>query len=211
MLKLVHKVCPDVDFSSQLGPPVIRDSWKSDFPNSSASSSRKASPSAYPSGSVSQHSGLSPNPTNVIDLSSAISFHHRKHSGVTDSSFDSLSDAEESDGGRPLTLVQEIGLPSLHPVPSDNPHSRQSSIDLAFQYTGRSSNYHLANQLRRVKGDYQVEARHGSADRSDEDDVDMQDRSVSTRRNEFWTRPPVCRNFIWIHSPFNKLTSSVYQ
>ncbi|KAF7965830.1 hypothetical protein HWV62_41248 [Athelia sp. TMB] len=172
----------NVDFDSQLGPAIIRDSWKSDFANSSASGSRKTSPaSTYPVASSSQHSGLSPNPANLIDLSSAISFHHRKHSGVTDGSFDTISDAE--DGAPPLRLVHEIGLPSIN-------HK-----DLAFQFTGESSNYHLAHHARQVKENYRVDAKHGSAGRNDggdgTNDVDMHDGAgFPGRRAEFWSTPP---------------------
>lgn len=192
------QICPNVDLNSQLGPPVIRDSWKSDFANSSPSGSRKVSPSStYAVRSTSQHTGLSSNPANVIDLSSAISFHHHKHSSITESSFGSLSDDEDEEpvGGRPLTLVQEIGLPNIHPLTLAPTHA---SIDLAFQFTGRSSNYHLASQVRRIKENYIVEARHESAERSEEDDAEMQHADAPIRRQEFWSRPPVRRLFISI-------------
>ncbi|KAH7926730.1 hypothetical protein BV22DRAFT_1008428 [Leucogyrophana mollusca] len=199
------RVClrPEADFSEELGPPVIRDSWKTEAESARLPSphEKSSSPSAPSSRLKGSPASLRSNALPPVGVSSAIVPSSRISSrsrgtprSDTDSSdYFSSSESEEvgelslSRGMKRLTIR---GLePAMEPAAENSP-----LMDSQVRFHGKSSCFKLIEPTRKLReehmvtlGVYSPESESGGTNRhSPASPIDV----APTRRPEFWATPP---------------------
>lgn len=209
---------PEIDLDAQLGPPIIRDSWKTEHqtvsPTASASSNAHVKPSfkhddvshmaAQSIGSIplparlppqlypdrKDHSRSSSNSSSVVvALGSSVSPDCRR-SPSTGGSQESWSDSDESDDdSSPLSA----GARRLTMGPMESTGSRDVSMENPLMFVGKSSSYGLSCRVRKMKAGYMDEAvRVGVERETGGDDGDHISKYIRPhRRMQFWTTPSV--------------------
>ncbi|KAF7315601.1 Zn(2)-C6 fungal-type domain-containing protein [Mycena indigotica] len=175
--ELLHHVRPDADFSSELGPPIVRGSWKDDIGGSSSSSAGKASarsrrPSSPPRTSIRFTSHL------------ALNSHWRQDNSDSDdsdelNSSDSENMADVIKGDlRKLTATYDQGKRSSGDDPLDT---------ITTRFHGKSSLISLIDMTRRYRELF-IEEENKQQD--EQKPKTLKDHYTPTRRNEFWEPLP---------------------
>ncbi|KAI0047765.1 hypothetical protein FA95DRAFT_1492043 [Auriscalpium vulgare] len=195
---LLKRLRPDADFSAELGPPVVRDSWKND-----ESGAYLRAPSAAPhmerKSSASSFTSRIPYPT----LPSVTPIPRDRISSRASLSQEFASDAEQdnwpsddylsSDEEEPLaTTMKRLTLLEMDPQIKAN-----RMLDNSVRFHGSSSSFKLVTVTRELKMKHLLEMI------GVEDDSIMQDVAppvpnvsegpdvpdVDNRREEYWTAP----------------------
>jgi hypothetical protein len=210
---------PEIDLDAQLGPPIIRDSWKTEHQTASpasASSNVKISPvkssfkhsvshmAAQSIASIplparlppqlypdrKDHSRSSSNSSSVVvALASNVSPDCRR-SPSTGGSQESWSDLDESDDdSSPLSA----GARRLTMGPMESTGSRDVSMESPLMFVGKSSSYGLSCRVRKMKAGYMDEVVRVGVEREIGDDAgDLIPKYIRPhRRMQFWTTPSV--------------------
>ncbi|KAF7321610.1 Zn(2)-C6 fungal-type domain-containing protein [Mycena kentingensis (nom. inval.)] len=180
--ELLHRVRPDADFSTELGPPVARGSWKEDYETAVADSSRRQLQQSPPRTSLKFSSHLALNSYWQHDLSD---------SDGSDE-FDS-SDSEDMAEGikcnlRDLTAENQRDLEPLN-----------------ARFHGKSSLFTLIDMTRRYKRRHLSEAGHSK----DDNVATFEELYTATRRSQFWTCLPWEKQWEGCTSDNSELLASV--
>ncbi|KAH0827908.1 hypothetical protein J3R83DRAFT_3537 [Lanmaoa asiatica] len=174
METLLKRLRPEADFSEELGPPVIRDSWKTDPEPSCRMSPHEKSTS--PSASCSRLNG-SPSswrsagtPRSDTDLSS---------DDYTSSESEEVGELSLSRGMKRLTIR------GLEPT-----EDHRSLADNQVRFHGKSSSFKLIEPIRKLRDEHVSRItgveEHSRSSRDSASPI----TAAALRRPEFWTTPP---------------------
>ncbi|KAF9241629.1 fungal-specific transcription factor domain-containing protein [Melanogaster broomeanus] len=199
MEALLKRLRPESDFSEELGPRVVRDSWKADpelppraspHAMSSSSSAPSLRPKASSSGSL-RCSALPPvGVSNSFNPSSCIDSRSRRSAGTprtdTESSDGYTSSDSEEVGELSLSRgMKRLTIRGLEPA-QDNP----SLADSQVRFHGKSSWFKLIKPTQKLRDEHMHRVSGGDErDRSIRDSTSPVN-AAALRRPEFWTTPP---------------------
>lgn len=191
MEALLKRLRPEEDFSEELGPPVIRDSWKSDQDSVLGPLPRQksSSPSALPSNVRSTPPGSLPQITNTLVPSSSRASIRSRHSGGTprtdtdlSSELDTSSESEEVGELSLSRGMKRLTIRGLEPA-----QERSILADSQVRFHGKSSWFKLIEKTRKLRDEYRVTGGAESAAMHYENSSPV--NTAATRRQEFWTTP----------------------
>jgi hypothetical protein len=185
---------PEIDLDTELGPPIIRDSWKIDHqaegPSASTLSKENilpTEPSFKPGGS-----NLWPQPMAGISSSASVptklypdrkdhsrSSSHSASSSVAVANLSNVSPDHrrspstggsqdswsDSDDSDDESSPLSTGARRLTMGPMESTHSRTVSMESPLMFVGKSSSYGLSCRVRKMKAGYMDEAIRDSVDR----------------------------------------------
>ncbi|KAF9227310.1 hypothetical protein BS17DRAFT_775262 [Gyrodon lividus] len=200
MEALLKRLRPESDFSQELGPPVIRDSWKtdSDPPRHPSPDEKSSSPSIHssrlkgsPSGSL-RCSALPPvGISNTINPSSCVSSRSRRSAGTprtdTDLSSDGYTSSDSEEVGE-LSLsrgMKRLTIRGLEPT-QDNSYLPDSQV----RFHGKSSCFKLIEPTRKLRDEHMHRVTGGDERNRSSRDSTSPVNAAALRRPEFWTTPP---------------------
>ncbi|KAH9052246.1 fungal-specific transcription factor domain-containing protein [Lactarius vividus] len=142
MEALLKRLRPDLDFSAELGPPVVRGSWKNESSTSASGSIGGKKTTSQPLPPLSTLTPLvlsrKPSPTSL--------------SAVSDDDDEALSDVDDLRD----RLVQSMKRLSLLDKKPQEKASRL--LDGAFRFHGRSTTYNLVSATRELRTRYLLES-----------------------------------------------------
>lgn len=190
MEALLKMLGPDIDLDAELGPPIIRDSWKTDHPKTVPTSSKLTivppEPSLKLQNEQSRSFSHSASSSVVITTPPSASPNHK--CSPSTGSVGSWSDSDESDGdSNPTnTDTRRLTMNSMEPTTV-----RNMSMESPLLFVGKSSSYGLSCRVRKMKAGYMDEASRAGAEREmgGEDSNYISEYSRPHRRPEFWTIP----------------------
>ncbi|PIL36105.1 transcription factor [Ganoderma sinense ZZ0214-1] len=210
---------PECDFSAELGPPIIRDSWKNADPAPPASSSDKAlsdSPKVITSSpSISRKQSLAslaaPQPNRACPTShtgkvsgtakpSKAAGKRRQPSGYDspsnsdDASSSSLSDSSEVDELGELSIVRGMKRLTLRGLEPAEGSPERYLNDNQLRFHGKSSSFKLISHTRELMQRHIVETSSDGRQSNSPADIQLPS-STSNKRPEFWTLPPWEKTF----------------
>ncbi|KAJ4498061.1 fungal-specific transcription factor domain-containing protein [Lentinula lateritia] len=215
---LLQRLRPGQDFSAELGPPVVRDSWKDPKPSSeispSASRLRVSSPSKLAphldsniSIPLSSHLKIHTNPS----TSSKMLPYHRTRQGSATNSTDSSSSQYDSSDADELVDNFEKGMQRL------TLHSGHSQLQGAGPYDrfhGQSSYIKLVDATRKLRQAHimaQKEELGHSSGSNTSTTSPSPEISNALRRLEFWRAPKWELVYEGLHVDSPKLLDSVLE
>ncbi|KAL4073873.1 fungal-specific transcription factor domain-containing protein [Scleroderma citrinum] len=180
MEALLKRLRPEEDFSEELGPPIIRDSWKNDLEPCRQSLSP---PSTLPSNLKTSSSG-SLRPGSLPLLSDA--FSSSLHAADTDlsSEGDTFSESEEVGElslSRGMKRLTERGLVPAQEIPY--------AADSQVRFHGKSSWFKLIEPIRKLREEHVYSVTSGPDSNGFSQNNINQVNAAATRRREFWTTP----------------------
>ncbi|CAL1706909.1 unnamed protein product [Somion occarium] len=196
MEAVLRRLRPEADFTPEIGPPIPRDSWKSESPAMQSSLSRQTTSSSQSQGSslvppqpslaVSGGSGVShaaPYPGSgpiMIALTHATSRDNVRGSGASseDDEPSSASSSDSEDYGE-LSLVRGMQSLSLKPLES---HDNRTVPDSQWRFHGKSSSFKLINTARKLQNEASKVAGESTHD-------DNPHQIGAHRRPYFWNSP----------------------
>lgn len=193
MEALLKRLRPEEDFSEELGPPIIRDSWKSDQdPGRPPSPHRKSSsPSAYPSNVRSSPSGSLPQISNTLAPSSSRASIRSRNSGGTprtdtdlSSELDTSSETEEVGELSLSRGMKRLTIRGLEPA-QEKPFLADSQV----RFHGKSSWFKLIEQTRKLRDEHVYRVTGGAESAAIHQRNSSPVNAAATRRQEFWTTP----------------------
>ncbi|KAI1784087.1 fungal-specific transcription factor domain-containing protein [Ganoderma leucocontextum] len=221
---ILKRLRPECDFAAELGPPIIRDSWKNADPAPPASSSDKArsdSPKVINSPSISRKQSLAslaaPQPNRACPTShtgksrgtaktSKGGKHGRMSSGYDspsnsdDPSSSSLSDSSDTDDLGELSVVRGLKRLTLRGLEPTEGSPERYLNDNQFRFHGKSSSFKLISHTRELMQRHIVET--SSDGRQSNSPADVQLPSpTSNKRPEFWTLLPWEKTFENVDDP----------
>ncbi|KIK97752.1 hypothetical protein PAXRUDRAFT_135686 [Paxillus rubicundulus Ve08.2h10] len=199
MEALLKRLRPESDFSEELGPRVVRDSWKTDPEPLRRLSPRETSSSPSvpsfrlknsPSGSL-RCSALPPvGVSNTINPSSGITSRSRRSAGTprtdTDLSSDGYTSSDNEEIGE-LSLsrgMKRLTIRGLEPA-QDN----SSLPDSQVRFHGKSSCFKLIETTRKLRNDHIHRVTGGDERSRSSCDNASPVNIAALRRPEFWTTP----------------------
>ena len=161
---------PEADFFNELGPPVIRDSWKTDTEHPLRTSPHEKSTS--PSASSFRHKSLrtAGTPQSDTDSSSA---------GYTSSDSEEVGELSLSRGMKRLTIR------GLEPTQDHHPFT-----DNQVRFHGKSSIFKLIEPTRKLRDEHVHRVAGGEQSRSTRDSTSPIN-AAALRRPAFWRTPQV--------------------
>ncbi|KAI6134590.1 fungal-specific transcription factor domain-containing protein [Pisolithus thermaeus] len=191
MEALLKRLRPEEDFSEELGPSVIRDSWKNDQDSvlGPLPPQKSSSPSALPSNVRSSPSGSLPQITRTLVPSSSRASIRSRYSGSTprtdtdlSSELDTSSESEEVGELSLSRGMKRLTIRGLEPA------QEQSILaDSQVRFHGKSSWFKLIEQTRKLRDAYRIT---GGAERATmHHENSSPANTAATRRQEFWTTP----------------------
>jgi hypothetical protein len=200
---LFSQLRPESDFSEELGPIFVRDSWKTDPepPRRLSPHETSSSPSVpslrlkgSPSGSL-RCSALPPvGVSNTINPSSGASSRSRRSAGTprtdTDLSSDGYTSSDSEEIGE-LSLsrgMKRLTIRGLEPA-QDNPSLPDSQV----RFHGKSSYFKLIETTRKLRDEHIHRVTGGDERNRSSHDNATPVNTAALRRPEFWTTPSVSR------------------
>ncbi|KAF9820301.1 hypothetical protein IEO21_01515 [Rhodonia placenta] len=193
MEALLKRLRPEADFTVELGPPVVRDSWKSRSllpfattvpPPGSAFKSIRHGTFGVGSPSISKPKrSRRQKDTSIPATTSTESLHNADQS----SSDSSLSGSDNEDSAVELSLVQgmtHLTLRGLRPAHLPTKHA----TDGQWRFHGKSSSFKLINTARELKQRH-IDAATG-ADSPDSSSTSTSYVAHAPRRQPYWTSLP---------------------
>ncbi|KAG2111269.1 fungal-specific transcription factor domain-containing protein [Suillus discolor] len=196
MEALLKRLRPEADFSEDLGPPVVRDSWKHD-----AEPQYRRSPDEKSSSPVARlRSRGSPSlpPVGKFLPSSSVSVRSRRSAGTprtdTDLSSDACTSSESEEVGE-LSLSRGMKRLTIRGLEPAQEHG--SLVDSQVRFHGKSSCFKLIEPTRKLREEHinrifqesgSTDAESGSGSRSSPESTSSV-CFTPTRRPEFWTTP----------------------
>ncbi|EIN11920.1 hypothetical protein PUNSTDRAFT_142130 [Punctularia strigosozonata HHB-11173 SS5] len=205
---LLKRLRPNEDFTDELGPPIVRGSWKNDPPHKrSTSAQSRGETSKTRAQTTSQIQSLSPpsssfgsaplphlrsNPNSPVVREAAAKgkspsgSSKREDDGNDESSSDDVSSDVEELGELSLTRgVKRLTFRGLEPAGEPAPHSENQ-----LRYHGKSSSYKLVGMTRRLREEHRAELRKTETEaEADESVAASPEDDRSNMRDEFWTMP----------------------
>ncbi len=208
---LCFQLRPECDFATELGPSIIRDSWKnadSVPPPSSSDKARSDSPKVVTSSpSISRKQSLAslaaPQPNRACPTA-----HTRQGSGASkagkrrqpsgydspsnsdNASSSSLSDSSETDELGELSIARGMKKLTLRGLEPTEGSSERYLNDNQLRFHGKSSSFKLISHTRELMQRHILET--SSDGRQSNSPADIQLPSpTGNKRPEFWTLPPV--------------------
>ncbi|THU95658.1 hypothetical protein K435DRAFT_966309 [Dendrothele bispora CBS 962.96] len=158
---LLKKLRPDQDFSNELGPPVVRGSWK-DPPNTSsvpsASGSLEPSSSSPSPGYSHRSSHLLISPTTSKNRDHSHARRHSRDNSLSGRSSDSPYSSDPDD----LVDGYEGGMHQLTLRKASHLHSEESKEEQHERFHGQSSSMKLIDATRRFKQQHFIESVGGA-------------------------------------------------
>ncbi|KAF8134641.1 fungal-specific transcription factor domain-containing protein [Boletus edulis] len=182
MQALLKRLRPEADFSEELGPLVIRDSWKTDPepPRVSPPLEKSTSPSA----SSVRHKGSPSGRSRSNALPSSRST--RTLRSDTDLSSDGYTSSDSEEVGE-LSLsrgMKRLTIRGLEPTQDHRPIT-----DNQVRFHGKSSCFKLIEPTRKLRDEH-VNRLTGGEERSCSSRDSTPIDAAALRRPEFWTTPP---------------------
>ncbi|KAH7914147.1 fungal-specific transcription factor domain-containing protein [Hygrophoropsis aurantiaca] len=190
---------PEADFSNELGPPVIRDSWKTEsepprHPSPHEKSSSPSAPSKMKGSPASLRSNALPQVavSSAIIPSSRISSRSRGTPRSDSDSSDYFSSSESEEVGE-LSLsrgMKRLTIRGLEPTAENN-----TIIDSQVRFHGKSSCFKLIEPTRKLREEHMVNLGMYPSDLDSGTGNSHYQQSASpvdfapTRRPEFWATP----------------------
>ncbi|KAG2146394.1 fungal-specific transcription factor domain-containing protein [Suillus bovinus] len=196
MEALLKRLRPEADFSEDLGPPVVRDSWKQDEePQYRYSPDEKSS---SPVGHLRSRGSPSVPPVGKFLPSSSVSVKSRRSVGTsrtdTDLSSDGCTSSESEEIGE-LSLSRGMKRLTIRGLEPAQDHG--SLVDNQVRFHGKSSCFKLIEPTRKLREKHinrifqesgSTDAESGSGSRSSPESTSSAS-STPMRRPEFWTTP----------------------
>ncbi|KAI6040273.1 fungal-specific transcription factor domain-containing protein [Pisolithus marmoratus] len=176
MEALLKRLRPEEDFSKELGPPVIRDSWKNDqdlvhYPSPHQKSS---SPSVPPSNVRASPGSLQPG--SLPQISNTL---------IPSSSRANTSSESEEVGELSLSRgTKRLTIRGLEPA-----QEKSSLADSQVRFHGKSSWFKLIEQTRKLKDEHAYRVTGGAENATIHQENSSPLNVAATRRPEFWTTP----------------------
>ncbi|TBU33907.1 fungal-specific transcription factor domain-containing protein [Dichomitus squalens] len=224
MEALLKRLRPELDFSTELGPPVVRDSWKNSPPAPSSDKARSASPKAIdhsPSVSRKQSlASLAAHPTNrPCPVPSGAkgggqtksrtasgkqpsrgsqrrqpSGHESRSDSDADASGSSLSDSSETDDLGELSVARGMKRLTLRGLEPAEGSPERYLNDNQLRFHGKSSSFKLISATREFKQRHMVETSSDGRQSNSPASVQMAS-DAGCKRPTFWTLPPWEKTF----------------
>ncbi|KAI0703341.1 fungal-specific transcription factor domain-containing protein [Cerioporus squamosus] len=198
MEALLKRLRPESDFSAELGPPIPRDSWKTD-PAPPASSSDKA---RSDSPKVLEHSPTLARKQSLVSLTAPPPNHQGPEARGTrtgfqlehDASCSSLSDSSETDDLGELSVVRGMKRLTLRGLEPTEVSPDTYLDDNQLRFHGKSSSFKLISTTREFMQRHIVESSSDGRQSNSPADIKVP-LPTSTKRPEFWTLPPWEKKF----------------
>ncbi|KAG8213977.1 hypothetical protein J3R82DRAFT_10726 [Butyriboletus roseoflavus] len=197
METLLKRLRPEADFSEELGPPVVRDSWKTDSEPPCCMSPHEKSTS--PSGSSSRPKGspsrsLQSNPLsafNATNHSTCIGSRSLRSAGTprsdTDFSSDDWTSSDSEEVGE-LSLSRGMKRLTIRGLEPTQDHC--SLADNQVRFHGKSSCFKLIEPTRKLRDEHVNRVTGGEEHNRLTRDSNSPINAEALRRPEFWTTPP---------------------
>ncbi|EEB89361.1 hypothetical protein MPER_12550 [Moniliophthora perniciosa FA553] len=199
---------PDHDFTNELGPPIIRDSWKTDETETREPSAPGTSATSTPRRSAVHRNAPAPSsrlPSAIQVSKSSSHLNLRKHSGShaagsLATANDSHDSDYESETSSKLYSSESDGLvdtytAGMHRLTLRGPDAPAEEDDNHTRFHGKSSSMNLVDATRKLKQQHILQ----TIDNDDPSNHTSQPDSVlvssSTRRPEYWRFPKW--EFVW--------------
>ncbi|KAA1473897.1 hypothetical protein DENSPDRAFT_931268 [Dentipellis sp. KUC8613] len=184
---LLKRLRPEADFSAELGPPIVRDSWKTDAPPNDARTNSNPAPRLPPSIPV---TSLPTNATRLIPRQP--SFARIPGEGLFDIDREHVSDEQvsEDEDVFEIHLSKSMKRLRLHELEPDEKGDR--SLDAQVRFHGSSSPFRLAAATRQLKLNRMNELKSEGASPVDEARDQRPGHQVaesSSLREYFWRSP----------------------
>ncbi|OAX39998.1 hypothetical protein K503DRAFT_715433 [Rhizopogon vinicolor AM-OR11-026] len=197
MEALLRRLRPEVDFSEELGLPVVRDSWKNgaDSQRHPSPQEKSLSPVAHGSPSASSR-GLHPvGVSNTILPSSRVSIRSRRSAGTprtdTDLSSEAYTSSESEEIGE-LSLSRGMKRLTIRGLEPAQQHGLLTDSQVRFH--GKSSCFKLIEPTRKLREEHMNRVIQGAYSPDGESRSSPESTSsvsfTPIRRPEFWTTPP---------------------
>lgn len=186
---------PEADFSEDLGPPVIRDSWKTDseLPLHVSPHEKSTSPSASSSRLIgSSSTSLHSNVLSTSNHSRHIPSRSRRSAGTPRSDSDSSSagcTSSESEEIGELSIsrgMKRLTIRGLEPTQDYHPLA-----DNQVRFHGKSSFFKLIEPTRKLRDEHVNRVTGGEERSRSTRDSTSPINAAASRRPEFWSTPPV--------------------
>jgi hypothetical protein len=182
LLTVTSQLRPETDFSAELGPPIVRDSWRRDSVSGSASGKNAATRSLRQLPPLSTLAPLAR--TRKTSLTSLTS----DNDGGSSSDEDDLSNQ----------LVQSMRRLTLF---DKEPQAKANRLlDAAYRFHGRSTAYDLVFSIQELRMKYRLESMGLDEDAIASEVGRLRDKNVTMhvraseqglRRREYWRSPDV--------------------
>jgi len=189
IIHIIIQLRPDQDFSAELGPSVIRGSWKD--PPSAPHRSSSPSPT---SSRRSSHLLILPSSPTTNTLNVQTHLLRSRKSSVSDKSSDSPYSSDPDD----LVDDKERGMHQLTLRKASHLHSEESKEEQHERFHGQSSYLPLIDATRRYKQQHLIE----SGDLKTRVTHSLPSSRIPNpiRRPEYWQAPRVCFlvSFLWL-------------
>ncbi|KAH9858811.1 fungal-specific transcription factor domain-containing protein [Lenzites betulinus] len=194
MEALLKRLRPEADLTAELGPPIVRDSWKTDSAQllSSSDKARSDSPQAL-------EGRDDPRPRPIAGRKVSRSGKSRQPSGQEpssnseESSSSSLSDSSDTDEAGELSIVRGMKRLTLRGLEPTEASPDRYGNDNQWRFHGKSSSFKLISTTRDLRQKHIVENGSTSDARQSysPDSIQLPNSlDVSVKRAEFWQVTP---------------------
>ncbi|KAL1939894.1 hypothetical protein VTO73DRAFT_9594 [Trametes versicolor] len=194
MEALLKRLRPEADFTAELGPAVVRDSWKTDPapPLSSSDKARSDSPQALEGRTDSTFRPTVGRKASKVVKTRQPSGQEHSSNSDQDPSSSSLSGSSDTDEAGELSIVRGLKRLTLRGLEPTEATPDRYGNDNQWRFHGKSSSFKLISAARDLKQQRIVENVSTSSDgRQSYSPASVQLPPVpSTIRPEFWTVPP---------------------
>ncbi|KAG6333681.1 hypothetical protein ID866_5411 [Astraeus odoratus] len=187
---------PEEDFSEELGPPVVRDSWKSDPAPVRRPSphEQSTSPPAIPSTlkdspSAPLRPGPAPSVSHTVLSSSTANIHSRRSGGTPRTDTDLSSDGGSSDSEEVGELSLSRGMKRLTIRGLEPAQENSYLADSQVRFHGKSSWFKLIEPTRKLRDEHVYRVTGGAESSVFPPDNNNPVNAAATRRPQFWTTP----------------------
>ncbi|KAI0058085.1 hypothetical protein BV25DRAFT_1811483 [Artomyces pyxidatus] len=206
MEALLRRLRPEADFSAELGPPVVRGSWRTDAPYDSQPPTNASSVSFTPSIPYPSLPSLTPLPASKRG-------HSTDYFSEADSwASDEYSSDEEDEIAQHLTKnMKRLNILELDPGDKGN-----RLLDSSVRFHGSSSAFRLVNATRELQTQHLLETAAVEDDPSPGDlngfpDVPMEGLDLHSRRGEYWQAPVWELDYEGVHITSPKVFPNLQQ
>ncbi|KAI0076108.1 hypothetical protein K474DRAFT_1772732 [Panus rudis PR-1116 ss-1] len=192
---LLRRLRPEVDFSKELGPPIPRDSWKTDSPVAQPSLLRQASQSFHHSpksslvpptpslsvpggaGVAAPYPGSGPVTITLTHMPSRETIQSLRRPSTSDEDEVSSASSSDTEDYGELSLIRNMENLSIKPLEHDN----EKEPDGQWRFHGKSSSFKLINAARKLQQ---------GASSADGNEGATPPPLGANRRPYFWQTPP---------------------